>query len=105
MSKTINAAVYERHGNPPDVLQIKTEPWPKPATDEVVVQMRAAPINPADINEKTLAPIVKDIKSGDADLRLTAIKALALMGPAAKTAVQDLIDALRASTDPGTHRI
>ena len=50
MSETIKVIVYERHGNPPDVLQIKTEPWPKPATNEVVVQMRAAPINPADIN-------------------------------------------------------
>jgi len=50
MSKTIKVVVYERHGNPPDVLRIKTEPWPKPATGEVVVQMRAAPINPADIN-------------------------------------------------------
>lgn len=50
MSKTIKVVVYERHGNPPDVLQIKTEPWPKPATDEVVVQMQAAPVNPADIN-------------------------------------------------------
>ena len=50
MSTTIKVVVYERHGNPPDVLQIKTEPRPKPATDEVVVQMRAAPINPADIN-------------------------------------------------------
>jgi trans-2-enoyl-CoA reductase len=50
MDKTIKVVVYERHGNPPDVLQIKTEPWPEPATGEVVVQMRAAPINPADIN-------------------------------------------------------
>ena len=50
MSTTIKVVVYERHGNPPDVLQIKTGPRPKPATDEVVVQMRAAPINPADIN-------------------------------------------------------
>ena len=50
MSKTIKVVVYERHGNPPEVLQIETEPWPKPATGEVVVQMRAAPINPADIN-------------------------------------------------------
>jgi trans-2-enoyl-CoA reductase len=49
-NKTIKVVVYERHGNPPDVLQIKTEPWPKPATGEVVVQMLAAPINPADIN-------------------------------------------------------
>src|SRR5206468_1300166 len=50
MRKTIKAIVYERHGNPAEVLQIKTEPWPKPAADEAVVEMRAAPINPADIN-------------------------------------------------------
>jgi mitochondrial enoyl-[acyl-carrier protein] reductase / trans-2-enoyl-CoA reductase len=50
MRETIKAILYERHGNPAEVLQIKTEPWPKPAADEVVVAMRAAPINPADIN-------------------------------------------------------
>src|SRR5689334_605875 len=50
MNKSIKIVVYERHGNPADVLQIKTEPWPKPAADEVVVAMRAAPVNPADIN-------------------------------------------------------
>ena len=50
MNKSIKVVVYERHGNPADVLQIKTEPWPKPAADEVVVAMRAAPVNPADIN-------------------------------------------------------
>jgi mitochondrial enoyl-[acyl-carrier protein] reductase / trans-2-enoyl-CoA reductase len=50
MNKSIRAILYERHGNPADVLQIKTQPWPKPAADEVVVEMRAAPINPADIN-------------------------------------------------------
>src|SRR4051794_447688 len=51
MNKTINAAVYQRHGNPADVLQVETRPWPTPATDEAVVKMRAAPINPADINQ------------------------------------------------------
>src|SRR6059058_899334 len=51
MSKTINAAVYERHGNPADVLRIESRPWPTPALDEVLVQMRAAPINPADLNQ------------------------------------------------------
>src|SRR5213594_1258680 len=51
MSKTINAAVYERHGNPADVLRIESRPWPTPAPDEVLVQMRAAPINPADLNQ------------------------------------------------------
>src|SRR5213082_931117 len=50
MNKTIKAIVYERHGNPAEVLQIKTEPWPEPAVDEAIVATRAAPINPADIN-------------------------------------------------------
>jgi len=50
MNKTIKAVVYERHGNPGDVLQVKTEPWPQPTADEAVVAMRAAPVNPADIN-------------------------------------------------------
>src|SRR5438552_3847618 len=50
MNKTIKAIVYERHGNPAEVLQIKAEPWPQPAVDEAIVAMRAAPINPADIN-------------------------------------------------------
>ena len=31
-------------------MQIDSQPWPKPAADEALVQMRAAPINPADIN-------------------------------------------------------
>src|SRR2546425_9143308 len=50
MNKTISVAVYETHGNPAEVLRVKTQPWPKPAADEAVVQMRAAPINPADLN-------------------------------------------------------
>src|SRR5881296_2987828 len=51
MSKTINAAVYERHGNPADVLRIESRPWPAPSSGEAVVEMRAAPINPADLNQ------------------------------------------------------
>jgi hypothetical protein len=66
------------------------------------VRVAAMALNPADITDKNLAPIVKDIKSGDAEVRLTAIKALALMGPAAKSAVQDLMDAAQRSTDPAT---
>jgi trans-2-enoyl-CoA reductase len=49
--KTINAAVYETHGNPADVLQVESRPWPTPAPGEVIVKMRAAPINPADLNQ------------------------------------------------------
>ena len=51
MSKSINAAIYETHGNPADVLQVETRAWPTPAADEVVVKMSAAPINPADLNQ------------------------------------------------------
>src|SRR6266576_1636327 len=51
MTKNISAAVYERHGNPPDVLHVESRPWPRPAQDEAVVKMRAAPINPADLNQ------------------------------------------------------
>ena len=49
--KTINAAVYETHGNPADVLRVESRPWPMPAAGEVIVKMRAAPINPADLNQ------------------------------------------------------
>src|SRR5215471_21797772 len=49
--KTITAAVYETHGNPADVLHVESRPWPTPAPGEVIVKMRAAPINPADLNQ------------------------------------------------------
>src|SRR5215212_6484116 len=50
MSKTFKAAVYETHGNPAEVLRVIELPWPTPGPNEVVVQMSAAPINPADLN-------------------------------------------------------
>jgi trans-2-enoyl-CoA reductase len=50
MSKTVTAAIYETHGNPADVLRVVEQDWPRPAADQIVVQMRAAPINPADLN-------------------------------------------------------
>ncbi len=50
MSKTIRVARYERHGNPAEVLCLVEEELRAPADDEAIVQMRAAPINPADIN-------------------------------------------------------
>jgi trans-2-enoyl-CoA reductase len=51
MNKTINAAVYDTHGNPADVLRVESRPWPTPGTGEAVVKMGAAPINPADLNQ------------------------------------------------------
>lgn len=50
MGKTFKAAIYETHGNPPEVLRVVEQDWPRPEADQVVVQMRAAPINPADLN-------------------------------------------------------
>lgn len=50
MSKTICVAVYDTHGNPADVLRVVEQPRPTPQADEVVVQIRAAPLNPADVN-------------------------------------------------------
>ena len=50
MNRNVKTVVYETHGNPADVLRIETRPWPTPAVDEAVVEMRAAPINPADLN-------------------------------------------------------
>jgi mitochondrial enoyl-[acyl-carrier protein] reductase / trans-2-enoyl-CoA reductase len=49
--KIISAAVYETHGNPADVLHVESRPWPAPTAGEVVVKIRAAPINPADLNQ------------------------------------------------------
>jgi mitochondrial enoyl-[acyl-carrier protein] reductase / trans-2-enoyl-CoA reductase len=51
MNKTISAAVYDTHGNPADVLHIESRPWPTPAPGEAAVKVRAAPINPADLNQ------------------------------------------------------
>src|SRR5216117_4445640 len=48
--ETINVAIYSAHGNPADVLRVESQPWPKPGPNEAVVEMRAAPINPADLN-------------------------------------------------------
>ena len=50
MNRNIKAVVYETHGNPTDVLRVETRPWPTLAADEALVEMRAAPINPADLN-------------------------------------------------------
>jgi len=50
MEKSITAVVYESHGNPSEVLQVVKRQCPAPAPNEVLVEMHAAPVNPADIN-------------------------------------------------------
>jgi trans-2-enoyl-CoA reductase len=51
MSRSINAIVYRAHGNPKEVLRLQTEPLREIAADEVLVRLKAAPINPADLNQ------------------------------------------------------
>ena len=50
-TETISAVVYSTHGNPAEVLGVETRPRPRPGRGEVVVEMKAAPINPADLNQ------------------------------------------------------
>jgi mitochondrial enoyl-[acyl-carrier protein] reductase / trans-2-enoyl-CoA reductase len=50
MKETISAAIYETHGKPAEVLQVREVSRPRAGEGEVVVAMRAAPINPADLN-------------------------------------------------------
>ncbi|HEY1769814.1 MAG TPA: 2-enoyl thioester reductase domain-containing protein [Chthoniobacterales bacterium] len=51
MSRSINAIVYRAHGNPKEVLHLQTEPLREIAAGEVLVRLKAAPINPADLNQ------------------------------------------------------
>lgn len=50
MKRSIRVVVYQTHGNPAEVLRLETLPWPEAKPDEAVVEMRAAPVNPADLN-------------------------------------------------------
>jgi NADPH:quinone reductase len=45
----MRALVFERFGDPADVLQLRDVPLPEPGPGEVRVRMRASPINPSDI--------------------------------------------------------
>ncbi|MGI8432444.1 MAG: MDR family NADPH-dependent oxidoreductase [Chthoniobacterales bacterium] len=50
MSRSIKAIVYEAHGKPEEVLRLGERELPAPGRGEVVVRLKAAPINPADLN-------------------------------------------------------
>ena len=51
MSGSIKAIVYEAHGKPTEVLSLEEQPRPSLAPDEALVRVKAAPINPADLNQ------------------------------------------------------
>jgi HEAT repeat protein len=52
------------------------------------------------ISDKNVDAIGIEMKSTDPELRVAAVRAVGVMGPAAKRLVQDLIDALPRSADP-----
>ena len=45
----MKAAVFERFGEPGEVLQVAEVPEPEPGPGEVLVRMRLSPINPSDL--------------------------------------------------------
>jgi trans-2-enoyl-CoA reductase len=50
VSKKVKAIVCRAHGNPLDVLSVEEQELREPDSDEVLVESKAAPINPADLN-------------------------------------------------------
>lgn len=50
MSVLAKSIKYTQHGEPADVLQLVEEKLEKPKSNQVLVKVLAAPINPADIN-------------------------------------------------------
>ncbi len=51
MSGSIKAIVYAAHGKPEEVLRLVRQELPAPQTGEALVRLKAAPINPADLNQ------------------------------------------------------
>ena len=51
MSQSINAIVYAAHGKPLEVLRLEEQALAELAPDEALVKLKAAPINPADLNQ------------------------------------------------------
>jgi NADPH:quinone reductase-like Zn-dependent oxidoreductase len=47
-TETMRAVVWDRHGAPQDVLEVREVPRPQPGSGEVLVRVRAAGVNPYD---------------------------------------------------------
>jgi len=45
----MKAIVFDRFGDPREVLQVRDTPTPEPAPGEVRIRMRMSPINPSDL--------------------------------------------------------
>lgn len=49
MPATMKAVVFERFGEPAEVLQLREVPVPEPGPNQVLVRMIASPLNPSDL--------------------------------------------------------
>src|SRR5207249_5063791 len=45
----MKAIVFDRFGDPAEVLQVRDLPMPEPGPGQVRVRMRASPVNPSDL--------------------------------------------------------
>src|SRR5438105_3939415 len=45
----MRAIIFDRHGEPADVLQVRDVPAPEPRAGQVRIRMRASPVNPSDL--------------------------------------------------------
>jgi HEAT repeat protein len=92
--------------NPPtplrlmDVLRQRAAGAEKDKCLLIWVRVAIMALDAGQINDKNVAVVAKEMKNSDADIRLTAIKAVGVMGPRAKEYVQDLIDFLPKATEP-----
>src|SRR5262249_56876736 len=46
----MKAFVFERPGDPNDVLPVRELPKPKPGPDEILVRVRLSPVHPSDMH-------------------------------------------------------
>jgi NADPH:quinone reductase-like Zn-dependent oxidoreductase len=68
-SETMWAVVWDRHGAPEDVLQVREIPRPHPGDDEVLVRVRAAGVNPYDWHYYRGDPLMIRVMPGVARAR------------------------------------
>ena len=50
MSDTIRAVVAQHEGEPADVLRLESRPRPEPGDGQVLVRVRAGPVNATDLH-------------------------------------------------------
>src|SRR5438067_698609 len=48
--KKVSAIVFHEHGRPTEVLRVEEKELPDLQPNEVLIEMKAAPINPVDLN-------------------------------------------------------